>query len=117
MFSLNESGRYYLCNEVVDMRKGIDALYAVVCNRMNRDPLSGEIFIFLGRKKDTIKILQWQRGGFVLYIKRLETGTFQPPIYDKESHSWKIKWTDFVMMIEGIKPSKAILSKRYSPTK
>ncbi|MGL4293235.1 MAG: IS66 family insertion sequence element accessory protein TnpB [Bacteroidales bacterium] len=117
MFSLNESGQYYLCNGIVDMRKGIDALYCVICNQMKRDPLSGEIFLFLGRRRDTIKILQWQRGGFVLYIKRLERGTFQLPVYNKVSNSWQMKWTDFVMMIEGIKQNKTTLCRRYSPTK
>ena len=115
MFSLNESGQYYLCDGVVDMRKGIDALYGVVCNQMKRDPLSGEIFLFLGRRRDTIKILQWQRGGFVLYIKRLEKGAFQPPTYNQNTDSWQIKWTDFLMMIEGIRPTKTSLCKRYHP--
>ena len=63
MFSLNESHSYYLCPGDCDLRKGFDALCGVVSSDMGRDPLSGEVFIFMNRTRTTIKLLHWERGG------------------------------------------------------
>jgi transposase len=67
MFSLNESHCYYLSTDSCDMRKGFDALCGAVRSDMGRDPLSGEVFIFMNHPRTTIKLLHWERGGFVLY--------------------------------------------------
>lgn len=71
MFSLNEAHRFYLYSGVCDMRKGFDTLCGVVRLHMGRDPLSGEVFIFLNRVRTTVKLLHWEHGGLVIYHKRL----------------------------------------------
>ena len=61
------------------MRKGYDGLCGLVRNEWKKDPLSGDVFIFLSRQRNKIKLLLWQNDGFVIYSKRLEKGTFELP--------------------------------------
>jgi hypothetical protein len=70
---------------------------------MKQDVRSGDVYIFINKKKDTIKLLHAERGGLVLYIKKLEQGTFLLPNYDNQSNSFPMEWKDLVMMVEGIK--------------
>ena len=113
MFGLNESQRYYLCCNHSDLRKGFDALCGVVRSEMGRDPLSGEVFIFMNRRRTVIKLLHWERGGFVIYHKRLEQGCFSLPVFDRKTHSYRLQWTDLVLMVEGISIEKLYYRKRY----
>ncbi|AGY54601.1 hypothetical protein BRDCF_p2261 [Bacteroidales bacterium CF] len=85
------------------MRKSFYTLSGVVKNNMKQDVRSGDVYIFINKKKDTIKLLHAERGGLVLYIKKLEQGTFLLPNYDNESNSFPMEWKDLVMMVEGIK--------------
>jgi hypothetical protein len=61
------------------MRKSFDSLCGLVSNVMGQDPMSDDVFIFVGTRKDAIKLLHWEQGGFVLYYKRLEEDTFDLP--------------------------------------
>lgn len=71
--------RLWLCSEAVDMRKGIDGLAAVVLHRLHRDPLAGEVFLFVGRDPSRLKLLCWDRDGYWLATKRLAQGRFVVP--------------------------------------
>lgn len=77
MFSLSSSQQYFLYSQPTDMRKSFDGLFGLVSSKMGRNSTSGEVFIFIGTRKDAIKLLHWKNGGFVLYYKRLEKGTFE----------------------------------------
>jgi transposase len=114
MFSLSSSLTYYIYRGQADMRKSFDGLSGLVQNELQRNPLSGEVFIFISRRRNTIKLLHWESGGFVLYYKRLEKGTFEIPRYDIQTGSYQICWTELVMMIEGISIQRIKLRKRYS---
>jgi hypothetical protein len=103
MFSLNDTMRYFLCPGKTDMRKGMNSLCGVVQNQMGYDVRMGDVFIFISRNRTTIKLLHAEDGGLVLYIKRLEEGTFRIPSYDPESRSYPMDWRDLVMMVEGIR--------------
>jgi hypothetical protein len=95
------------------MRKGFDALCGVVRSDMGRDPLSGEVFLFMNKSRTTIKLLHWERGGLVLYHKRLEEGRFALPVLDTATRSYSLLWTDLVLMIEGISIDRISYEKRY----
>jgi hypothetical protein len=113
MFSLNASHSFWLSTGSCDMRKGFDTLCGVVRSEMGRDPLNGEVYIFMNRPRTTIKLLHWERGGLVLYHKRLEQGRFTMPRFDPKMQSYALRWTDLVMMIEGISLEKVHYGKRY----
>lgn len=110
MFSLGSGNRFFLYGSPVDMRNGFDGLHGIVSSRTDRNPLSGDVFVFLNKGRNLIKLLHWEHGGFVLYYKRLEKGTFIPP------SPWMgrtITWPELVMMVEGIKVEKSRHSPRY----
>lgn len=79
MFSLNDSMRYWLFSEPTDMRKSFHTLSGLVCDRMNGDPCNGDVYIFMNKSRNRIKLLHWEPGGMVIYSKLLEAGTFGTP--------------------------------------
>lgn len=113
MFSLTSSLRYYLYQDFCDMRKSFDSLSGIVIGQMHRQPLSGEVFIFINKRRNKVKLLHWEQGGFVLYYKRLENGTIEMPQNNEGSKSCTIYWTDLVMMVEGISFEKIKKKRRY----
>lgn len=109
MFSLNDSMRYWLYSEPTDMRKSYYSLSGIVTNLMSMDVMSGDVFIFLNRPRTRIKLLHMEPGGLVLYSKILDGGTFGRPQDAEES---QIKWSDLVMMVEGIVENPRYRRKR-----
>lgn len=69
---------YIVCNRT-DMRKSIDGLMSIVKDTYNLDPFANAVYLFCGRKTNTIKALHFEKDGFVLLIKRLDTGRYQWP--------------------------------------
>lgn len=114
MFSLTCSLTYYLYQGQADMRKSFDGLSGLVQSKLHRNPMSGEVFIFISRRRNTIKLLHWEQGGFVLYYKRLEQGTFEIPKFNAETSGYQIRWSDLMMMVEGISIRNIKHRKRYS---
>ena len=74
----------YLYRGVVDMRKSIDGLSTLVEQELGLSPFSAKLFVFCNRRRDKIKILVWERSGFVLWYKRLEKDRFPWPRRDKD---------------------------------
>ena len=70
----------YLYRECVDMRKSINGLSILVEQALGLDPFAPQLFVFCNRKRDKIKILYWERTGFVLWYKRLEKHRFAWPV-------------------------------------
>lgn len=112
MFCLNDTMRYFLCPGKTDMRKGMNSLCGVIHDKMGYDVRLGDVFIFINRQRTTMKLLHAEDGGLVLYIKRLEEGTFRLPEYDQKSKSYSMQWRDLVMMVEGINDEPAKRLKR-----
>jgi hypothetical protein len=113
MFALTKSMRFYLSPWAVDMRKGIYSLYQYIKTEMHRNPLSGEVYLFMGKNRDTIKILHWENDGFVLYIKKLECGTFEAPSFNSDNNCYEIKWSTLVLIMEGVSIRSVKYRKRF----
>ena len=94
--------RYYLYDGKTDMRKGYDGLSGLVREEFRQDPLSGDVFIFLNRYRNRIKLLQWQEDGFVIYCKRLEKGTFELPKSTSNHASMVITSSQIQYIMEGV---------------
>ena len=94
MLTLPPSVRIYLATGKVDLRRGHDGLGAIVRNQWKVDIYGGHLFVFVGRRADRCKILFWDRGGFVLYYKRLERGRFRVPIVAADGSSVTIDATE-----------------------
>ncbi len=115
MFSLTSEFNYYLYSKPTDMRKSFDSLYGLILNETQRDPLNGDVFIFVNKTRNKIKLLHWETGGFVIYYKRLESGTLKLPDIEKSNPECAINWWELVMIIEGIQAHKIHKRKRFSP--
>jgi transposase len=115
MLTLPSSVRIYVASESVDMRRGFDGLMAIVKGQWRLDVFSGHLFVFLGRRKDRVKILFWDRGGFVIYYKRLERGRFRLPPIEADAQSVEIEATDLAMLLDGIDFTQVCRPRRWSP--
>jgi transposase len=93
--------RVYLASEPVDMRSGHDGLFAIV-KSWGLDPFSGNLFAFIGKARDRIKVLVWHRGGFVLLYKRLEKGRFRFPRVRPGTRTAILDGTELAMLLDGI---------------
>lgn len=109
MLSLSSSARYFLYQQPVDMRCGIYSLAGLVQNHLKLDPLSGDVFIFIGKRGNQIRLLQWDRDGYALYSKRLESGTFERPKGEKPLLTSR----ELILILQGVKLTSAQFRGRY----
>jgi transposase len=101
--------RYFIYRSACDMRKGYDGLSGLVRNEFKLNPLCGDVFIFLSRQRNKIKILHWQKDGFAIYSKRLEKGTFELP----KNNSIEISAQQLQFILDGIDLSSIKKRIRY----
>jgi transposase len=106
--------RFFLYRRPTDMRKSFDGLFAIVSQVLSLDPLNGDVYVFLNRRRDRIKLLVWDRGGFWIFYKRLESGTFQLPADSYQRDTIELPYADLMMLIEGIDLGSVKRRKRYT---
>jgi transposase len=114
MFTLGSTHRFQMFSKPTDMRKSFDALSGLVENHLNQSPRNGEVFVFINKTRNKIKLLHWAGSGFVLYYKRLESGTFEHPAYDIEAGSYQLSYAQMVMLIDGICIKNIEIKKRFT---
>ena len=95
------------------MRKGFDGLSGLVRAKMSRDPQDGSVYLFINRRRYRLKILVWREGGFVLYYKRLEQGTYELPKSTHKGSVIHLSWETLMLMVRGIRLEKISRKKRY----
>jgi len=115
MFSLTSSHRYFLYDQPTDMRKSFDSLSGIVQDQLHRNPMSGEVYVFINKQRNRIKLLHWERGGFTLYYKRLEKGLFELP--KAKDKTLAVSWSTLMMIVEGISLDYLRKKDRYQTTK
>ncbi len=108
-----QSARIWLAAEATDMRCGFDRLAERVKVAIGEDPQSGHLFVFRSRRGDRLKILVWERDGFLLWYKRLEAGVFKLPKLGEGSRSVELRASELAMILDGIDVSKLKRVPRY----
>ncbi len=108
MLTVPGNARLFLCQTPMNMRKSFEGLSSVVGQLFPGELLSGAFFIFLNRRRDHMKVLYWDRDGFVIFYKRLEKGTFAW----KPGSATMLDRRSFLMMLEGVVPKR--LNLRFS---
>ena len=109
---LPASVRILVWSQSVDMRKGFNGLTVLVLNA-EEDPYSGHLYVFLSRRGDQVRILTWQRGGFVLLCKRLSKGVFRLPLSDGPRQV--IDSVTLAMLLDGIDVKKVARPPQWAP--
>lgn len=109
---LNIPGRtqIFVHTQPTDMRKGFGGLSAIVREQYAADPTDGSLFIFINRRRDRMKLLQFADGGFWLYYRLLEAGTFEVLKTANDSVKLQIDATELSMLLSGV--SLAAAAKR-----
>jgi len=98
------------------MRKSFDGLSGLIAHHTQHNIRSGDVYIFINKRADRIKLLQWEGTGFGLYYKRLEKGTFERPLIEADCTTRTLAWSELIMLLEGIQMSSIKRRKRYSKT-
>lgn len=107
MLAFNRRTKIFVCKEATDMRSSYDALFSRAKAILRQDPFSGHLFVFLNRRRSSVKCLYYDGTGLVLICKRLEKGVFSRinPMYKKEI---VLTQAEFSLFFEG-----ADLEKRF----
>jgi len=113
MFGFSNKLRYFFCCRPTDMRNGFDGLAGIVRNFLLKDPISGDVFIFLNKPRTHIKLLYWDGDGFALYYKRLEKGRYNAQ-RAVNGQSQELKREELMMLLEGLSFEIMRKSKRFS---
>lgn len=103
--------RVYIACGYTDLRRGIDGLASLVQSQFQLDPFSNTLYLFCGRRRDRIKALYWERNGFVMLYKRLESGSFQWPRSEAEAReltTQQYRWLMEGLQIDQPKAHKAV---------
>ena len=108
-----QGARIWMASEATDMRCGFDRLAERVTAVIGADPLSGHLFLFRSRRGDRLKILHWDRDGFVVWYKRLEEGVFKLPCPREGARSVELRASELAMILDGIDVSKLKRVPRY----
>ena len=101
MLTVAAGTRVYLASRPVDLRRGHDGLCALVSGTLKLDPYGGQLFVFVGRRGDRVKVLFWDHGGFVVYYKRLAKGRFRLPVIATDADQVVLDGTELAMLLGG----------------
>lgn len=100
MWMLPDGLQVFIATEPMDMRKSFDGMAAIVQQTLKKKIQSGNLFVFLNKRGDKVKVFYWDRNGFAMWYKRLERGIFRlPQIKDKV---FKVSLSELNLILEGI---------------
>ena len=112
MFLPEPNVRLWLHVAPVDMRKSFDGLQVLVRNQLQENPTSGDLFVFINRRKTHIKILYFDSAGYCLWYKRLEQGQFN--VRGSTGSKRALDWVSLKLLLDGLEVKKIRQYKRYS---
>lgn len=116
MLSLPSSVQIWVATTAVDLRKGFDGLSAIVESDWKRDLYAGHLFVFFNKAGNRCKVLFWDRGGLVVYFKRLERGRFRP-VEDGQASHVELDATALAMLLDGIDIRRVTRTNHWAPRK
>lgn len=113
MLSVPGRVKVFLCLAPTDMRKSIDGLSGLANSVLKQDPLSGHLFVFVGKRRDRLKLLYWEDDGYALWYKRLERGSFRVPAPAADQTSITLSAAELAMLLDGVDLASVRRTKRY----
>ena len=114
MLTLPPGVRVFVATERVDGHKGIDGLANIVRCHLAENPLSGSLYVLFTRRADSVRILYWDRDGYVLMVKRLEKGTYRLP-WAAQRGQVSVEAAEILLILEGIELHQSKRRDRWSP--
>jgi transposase len=113
MIHISDKYRCLLYSGETDMRKSFHGLAAIVKNTMQCNVLNGDLYIFISKRRNSIKLLRFEGDGFAIFYKRLEKGTYEIPEYDIQSGSMLITDNELIFILKGVALKKVKYRPRY----
>ena len=114
MLTLPAAVRIFVAAEPVDLRRGFDGLAAATRSVIQQDPTNGHVFCFLNRSRNRIKLLIWDRTGYLIVYKRLERGTFTlATVPAPGSRHVELDAGELALLLEGIDLRGAVRRPRW----
>lgn len=107
---------YHLYRKETDMRKGFDSLCGIVANELGKRVMDGDAFIFINKPRTHLKLLVWEKGGFTIFYRRLEQGTFEVPAFDLDAKSMQLSSDQLQFILSGISLKAIRYRKRFQHT-
>jgi len=111
MIAMAPGMRIFVFNQHTDMRKSFNGLSGLVTQHFQVELLSGHLFLFFNRRRDSVKLLHWDNDGLAIWYKRLEAGTFQ--LLSGDNDAPEIDQTDLSLLLAGVDLNSAKRRKRY----
>lgn len=115
MLTLPPSVRVYVATTAVDMRNSFDGLATKTREALGHEPMTGHLFVFFNRPRTITKLLFWDRSGWCVFAKRLERGTFHPPVPSEDAKSVELEAAELALILEGIDLRGAKRRTRWTP--
>jgi transposase len=113
IINIGDHRKYHLYRKETDMRKGFDSLCGIIGNELGKQVMNGDAFIFINKPRTHIKLLLWEKGGFTIFYRRLEKGTFEVPAFDLDAKSMQLTSDQLNFILEGISLEAIKYRKRY----
>jgi hypothetical protein len=95
------------------MRRSFYTLSGMVTNQIGRNVQDGDVYIFVNRTCNSMKILHMERGGLVIYHMKLELGSFRLPVFDESTNTFQSSWQDLMVMVQGVSTEEKVDKKRW----
>ncbi len=114
MIHISDKCRYLLYRGNADMRKSFHGLAAIVKYKMQGDVLNGDIYIFISKRRNAIKLLRFEPDGFAIFYKRLEKGTFEIPAPDSQSDTLLLTDNELIFILKGVALKRIKYRPRYT---
>lgn len=113
MLHLSDRGRFFIFRDATNMRKSFQGLAAIVSQHMKKDVLNGDIYIFISKRRNAIKLLRFEGDGFAIFYKQLERGTFELPATDSDTESISTTCDQLLFILKGVALKKIKYRPRY----
>ena len=113
LLTLTDSHRYHLYRKETDMRKSFDSLCGIISSELDKNVMAGDVFIFINKLRTHLKLLVWETGGFSLFYRRLEQGTFELPAFDHDCRSMVVSADLLNFILKGISLTAIKYRSRY----
>jgi transposase len=114
MIHISDKCRCLLYNGETDMRKSFHGLAKIVKHDMLCNVLNGDIYVFLSKRRNSVKLLRFEGDGNAIFYKRLEKGTFEMPQYDSLNHTMLVTDNELMFILKGVALKKVKYRPRYT---
>jgi transposase len=102
LLTFREDANYYLYRRPVKMSRSFDGLAALIRTELDKDLVSGDVFIFLNRTRSMLKVLVYEQKGFSIFYRRLDEGSFQLPLISSDHISYRMSSDQLAYMLSGM---------------